>query len=47
MNINTNIPGLKDVIIEEIEDVGERTTLYISLPKEPHTCPNCGDRSSD
>lgn len=41
MNFNMNIPGLKDVVIEKIEEIGERTALYVSLPKTPHTCPNC------
>ena len=35
MNINMNIPGLKDVNIEKIEEVGERTALHVSLPRQP------------
>jgi len=46
INLNINVPGLKDVIIENIEEVGERTALYVSLPKKPHTCPNCGERTA-
>ena len=38
-----NIPGLKDVIIEKVEEIGERTALYVSLPKKPHTCPQCSE----
>jgi len=43
MNPNTDFPGLKDVIIERIEEVGDRTVLYVSLPKKKHSCPNCGE----
>ena len=43
MNFNMIIPGLKDVVIEKIEEVGERTALHVSLPKKPHKCPNCGE----
>ncbi len=42
MNNNMNIPGLKDVIIEKIEKVGERTAIYVTLPRKPHPCPACG-----
>jgi transposase len=37
-----NIPGLKGVNIEKIEEVGERTALHVSLPRQPHKCPTCG-----
>ncbi|WP_342558696.1 ISL3 family transposase [Metasolibacillus sp. FSL K6-0083] len=43
MNFIMNIPGLKGVIIEKVEELGERTCLYVSLPKKPHCCPNCGE----
>jgi len=42
MNLNTNFPGLKDVIVEKIEEVGDRTVLHVSLPKKKHTCPKEG-----
>ncbi|MFS0688208.1 ISL3 family transposase [Sporosarcina sp. 179-K 8C2 HS] len=41
MNSTMNIPGLKDVNIEKIEEVGERTALHVSLPRKPHQCPAC------
>jgi transposase len=43
MNFNMNIPGLKEVELEKIEEIGERIALYVSLPKQPHKCPNCGE----
>ena len=46
MNFNMNIPGLKDVVIGKIEEVGERTALHISLPIKPHKCPNCGEMTT-
>jgi transposase len=46
MNFNMNIPGLKDVVIEKIEEVGERTALHDSLPKKPHKCPSCGEMTT-
>ena len=46
MNINMNIPGLKDVIIDQIEEQKERIVLYISLPRKEHTCPACGRKTS-
>jgi len=45
MNFNTNIPGLKDVIVEKIEEVGERTVLYVSLPIKTHKCPQCNENT--
>ena len=33
MNSTMNIPGLKDVNIEKIEEIGDRTALHVSLPK--------------
>lgn len=41
MNFNMKIPGLKEVIIENIEEIDERIALYISLPVKPHQCPSC------
>ena len=41
-----NIPGLKDVIIEQVEEQMGRIVLYISLPKKEHTCPACGQKTS-
>lgn len=46
MNFNMNIPGLKGVVIEKIEEMGERTALHVSLPKQPHTCPSCGQMTT-
>ncbi|WP_369922536.1 MULTISPECIES: ISL3 family transposase [unclassified Sporosarcina] len=43
MNFTMNIPGLKDVIVEKVEEHGDRTVLYVSLPKKPHRCPKCGE----
>ena len=45
MNLNMKIPGLKDVLIEKIEEVGESTALYVSLPRKPHPCPTCGRKT--
>ncbi|WP_301107703.1 ISL3 family transposase [Sporosarcina sp.] len=42
MNFTMNIPGLKDVLIEKVEEQGDRTILHISLPKKRHRCPSCG-----
>jgi len=45
MNFNTNIPGLKDVIVEKIEEIGERTVLYVTLPIKTHKCPQCNENT--
>ena len=37
-----NIPGLKGVEVNKIEEVGDRIALYVSLPLKPHQCPACG-----
>ncbi len=42
MNLNMIIPGLKDVLIEKIEEHGDRTVLYVSMTQIPHSCPSCG-----
>lgn len=41
MNFNMNIPGLKDVEITKVEEVGDRIALYVQLPKCTHPCPVC------
>ncbi|VDG98119.1 Transposase and inactivated derivatives [Lysinibacillus sphaericus] len=42
MNNTMNIPGLKGVEVNKIEEVGDRIALYVSLPLKPHSCPTCG-----
>ncbi|VDH01634.1 Transposase and inactivated derivatives [Lysinibacillus sphaericus] len=42
MNNTMNIPGLKGVEVNKIEEVGDRIALYVSLPPNPHQCPACG-----
>jgi len=42
MNNTMNIPGLKGVEVNKIEEVGDRIALYVSLPLKPHQCPACG-----
>ena len=42
MNINMEIPGLKDVIIEKIEELNDKIAIHVKLPLGTHTCPNCG-----
>lgn len=32
MNFTMNIPGLKDVTIQKVEETGERIALHVSLP---------------
>ena len=46
MNFNMNIPGLKDVEITKIEEVGDRIALYVQLPKCTHQCPVCKKETS-
>ncbi|TQR39600.1 transposase [Lysinibacillus sphaericus] len=46
MNFNTNIPGLKDVEITKVEEVGDRIALYVQLPKCTHQCPVCKKETS-
>lgn len=37
-----NIPGLKGVEVNKIEEVADRIALHVSLPLKPHQCPACG-----
>jgi len=46
MNFNMNIPGLKDVKITKVEEVGDRIALYVQLPKCTHQCPVCKKETS-
>ncbi len=46
MNFNMNIPGLKEAIVEKTEEVDDRIALHISLPRKPHTCPKCGEKTT-
>ena len=43
MNLNINIPGLKDIIIEKAEEIGHLNALYVSLPIKTHKCPQCNE----
>ena len=45
MNFNMNIPGLKEVIINEMTEQENRIVLHISLPQKEHTCPDCGQKT--
>ena len=45
MNSTMNIPGLKDVEITKIEEVGDCIALHVTLPVKPHECPACGERT--
>jgi len=41
-NNNTqNMLGLKDVIIQKVEDIGTEKHIYLKIPKRIHQCPNC------
>ncbi|WP_082332549.1 transposase family protein [Lysinibacillus contaminans] len=41
MNFNMNIPGLKDVEVTKVEEVGNRIALYVQMPKCAYQCPVC------
>ena len=41
-----NFPGLKDVEITKVEEVGDRIALYVQLPKCTHPCPACKKETS-
>lgn len=41
MNFTMNIPGLKDVNITKIEQVGEVVKVYIEMERRIHKCPSC------
>lgn len=41
-----NIQGIKDVVIEKIEEVGVRTALHVSLLKKTHKYPSCGEMTT-
>lgn len=42
MNFTMNIPGLKEVIINEMTEQKNRIVLHVSMPQKEHTCPDCG-----
>ena len=42
MNINMEIPGLKDVIVEKVEELNDKIAIHVKLPLGTHTCPSCG-----
>ncbi len=39
MNFNMNIPGLKDVEVMKMEEIGDRIALYVQLPKYTYPRP--------
>lgn len=46
MNINMDIPGLKGVNIDKIDQIEDRIVLYVSLPKKEQCCPSCGVKTA-
>lgn len=45
-NSTEKLLGLKDVIIDKIEDIADEKHIYIHMPKRLHLCPNCGHPTS-
>lgn len=41
MNFNINIPGLKDVTVHCVKEIGEHVALDVSIPKKVHKCFTC------
>lgn len=45
MNCNIVLPGLKDVLIKQVEDIGETINIYVEMPRKVHLCPKCGQKT--
>lgn len=41
MNFNMNLPGLKGVLVEKMEEKEEAIHIHIALKRVSHTCPSC------
>lgn len=39
----TNFTGLQDLIIKNIDNLGEKLFINAELPRKPHKCPSCGE----
>lgn len=40
-----NIPGLKDVLVTKVEEVGEKIQIHVEIERKFHRCPSCGNRT--
>lgn len=46
MDFNISIPGLKDVLVKNVEEVGECIHVYVEMERKPHCCPKCGSQTN-
>lgn len=46
MSFNVNLPRLKDVLLEKVEEKEEAIHIHIALKRIPHTCPSCKNMNS-
>lgn len=46
MNFNISIPGLKDVLVRKVEEIGEVICIYIEMEHKTHCCPECGSETN-
>ncbi len=46
MNFNMSIPGLKDVLVTKVEEVGEFIRIDVEMERKLHSCPECGGQTN-
>ncbi|SFJ39505.1 Transposase [Halobacillus dabanensis] len=47
MHFNMILPGLEDVKVTKMEEKDGVFRIYVELPKQMHTCPQCEERTSN
>lgn len=46
MYFNMNLPGLEDVRVVRMEEVGEAFHIYVDMPRKAQRCPSCDNRTN-
>jgi transposase len=46
MNFTMNIPGLKEAVMTNVEQVGEVVRIYVEMKRKVHRCPGCQMKTS-
>ncbi|WP_138090659.1 ISL3 family transposase [Halalkalibacterium halodurans] len=45
MNFTMDLPGLKGVKVTKMEEREDFIALHVEMPRTPHRCPSCGERT--
>jgi len=46
VHFSISLPGLKEVVIKRVEEVGEVIRIFVEMERKIHRCPSCQSRTS-